>query len=74
MVATEERPARPSTVAVLSAFVRARLVRPTPWQLVAWLFASLSSLALFRMALDAGITLDEEVHVRYGEEILLVHL
>jgi len=62
--------AREKLAAVLSRFVRARLTRPTAWQLVAWLFATLSSLALFRMALDAGITLDEEVHVRYGEEIL----
>jgi hypothetical protein len=84
MFATEEQPATPATVAsyspatsarrklagVLSTFLRARLTRPTAWQLIAWSFATLSTLALFSMALDAGITLDEQVHVRYGEEIL----
>lgn len=47
-----------------------RVARPTHWQVVAWLFSALSSFALIRMSLDSGITLDEGVHVRYGEEIL----
>lgn len=48
----------------------ARCPRPTLWQWIAWVFGALCSFALLRMSLDSGITFDEGVHVRYGEEIL----
>jgi hypothetical protein len=61
---------RTAVPAALHAPEAARASNEQQWRVASWILAAVLLVAAFRMALDSGITLDEEVHKRYGDEIL----